>query len=156
MLGLLNVGYVISEFDLLVDGLILDRIVDGARIYKNEYSRSPAWLQPGDADKNVEIIPTENLTRKPNQLSISAAGPGKLVISEVAYPGWKVRIDGVEHELLVSEEILMGVELTSGMHQVDFLFRPVSVYIGLFLFCTGLAFLGWNLKRDKQLNSKPE
>ena len=147
-LGLLNVGYVVSDFALEADGLVLEKELDGVYIYRNEVNRFPAWVQPGDSSATGEMRPAEVVRRSANRLEVTATGPGRLVVPEIAYPGWSVFVDGVEENLLIQDEILMGVDLVPGTHQVEFEFRPRSVYIGLLLFCGGLALLVWRFKKD--------
>ncbi len=152
-LGLLNVGYVVSDFALEADGLVLEKELDGAYIYRNEVNRFPAWVQPGDSSATGEMRPADVERRSANQLKVTATGPGRLVVPEITYPGWSVFVDGVEENLLIQDEILMGVDLVPGTHQVEFVFRPRSVNIGLLLFCGGLALLVWSFKKDTALST---
>jgi hypothetical protein len=150
-LGLLNVGYVVSDFDLRVEGLIYEKEMDGAFIYKNAYKRFPAWVQPANNPGIDELLPAQVVNRTPNRFEITASGPGRLIVSEIAYPGWTVRVDGVEKKMQSSEEILMSVDLEPGVRSVEFVFIPNSVYIGLLLFCAGLVLL----VLDNRKNSQP-
>jgi hypothetical protein len=147
-LGLLNVGYVVSDFALQAEGLVLEKELYGAYIYRNEAKRFPAWVQPGDSSAIDEIQPAEVVKRSANQIEVTATGPGMLIVAEIAYPGWSVFVDGVEKNLLIRDEVLMGVDLVPGTHLVKFVFRPRSVYIGLLLFCVGFALLVWSARRD--------
>ena len=152
-LGLLNVGYVVSDFDLQVEGLIFDRQIDNAFIYRNELKRYPAWIQYSDTAAMADIQPAQIINRTPNRVEVSAAGPGILVLSEIFYPGWSVKVNGVEEDLLVQDEVLMGVKLGPGTQQIEFEFRPSSIYIGLLLFGVGLAMLAWYIwGQAKQVN----
>ena len=152
-LGLLNVGYVVSDFDLQVEGLKFDRQIDNAFIYRNELKRYPAWIQYSDTAAMTEIQPAQVINRTPNWVEVSAVGPGILVLSEIFYPGWSVRVNGVEEEVLVQDEVLMGVKLGPGAQQIEFEFRPSSIYIGLLLSGVGLAMLAWTIWRQaKQVN----
>jgi hypothetical protein len=144
-LGLLNVGYVVSDFDLQVEGLKFDRHLDGAFIYRNELKRYPAWIKYSDTAAMTEIQPAQVISRSPNRVEVSAAGPGILVLSEIFYPGWSVKVNGAEEDLLVQDEVLMGVKLGPGTQQIEFEFRPSSIYSGLLLFGIGLAMLAWDI-----------
>jgi len=59
-------------------------------------------------------------------------------LSEIAYPGWRVKVDDRKAEMKTVAGILRGVELPAEAHEVEFFFRPLSVYIGLALFGVGL------------------
>lgn len=75
---------------------------------------------------------------QPDFIFLNAAGPGLLVLSELAYPGWQATIDGQPAEVETVGGLLRGVRLQPGKHVVQFLFRPWPVYIGL-----GISALTW-------------
>lgn len=125
LLGLLNVRIVLTEF--LLDpgsGLFLVRYFGSTNVYLNLQARGHAWMQDGPS------ILDENLTWTPNRIEVSADGPGLLVLSEIAYPGWRVQIDGQTAEMVLVENLLRGVNLPPGTHTVIFSFRPMSLYWG--------------------------
>jgi len=66
-----------------------------------------------------------------------------LVLSEIAYPGWKLTVDGQAAEMQQPLGLLRAVVLSPGEHKVIFSFRPVSVYLGLGCFILGLIILLW-------------
>jgi uncharacterized membrane protein YfhO len=67
----------------------------------------------------------------PNRIRITAEGPGRLVLSELAYPGWRVEIDGDPAALRTESELFRAVDLSPGVHEVQFTFRPASLLAGL-------------------------
>jgi uncharacterized membrane protein YfhO len=67
----------------------------------------------------------------PNRIGIVAEGPGRLVLSEVTYPGWEAEVDGVPVELGGAYGMLRAIELPPGEHRIDFELRPASLYGGL-------------------------
>ncbi len=142
-LGLLNVAYVVAEFELPVDGLVLLERFGETRLYENTTGLPRAWIQPDDGEIGVDVTPAEILAWKPNQISLQAQGPGLLVLSEIAYPGWKVTVDGQAAEMQQPLGLLRAVVLSPGEHKVIFSFRPVSVYLGLGCFILGLIILLW-------------
>jgi hypothetical protein len=149
-LGLLNVGYVVSDFELHVEELKFERQLDGAFIYSNTKEGFSAWVQPGGISATDEKKPAEVVNRSPNRLEISATGPGTLIVSEIAYPGWSVLVDGVDEEMVFLDDLLMGVNLEPGPQRVEFIFRPRSVYIGMSLFVGGLVVLVWSTRSNKK------
>jgi hypothetical protein len=56
--------------------------------------------------------------------------PSVLVLSENHYPGWRAYVDGRFAETLRVDYNLRGVQLGSGEHRVEFIYRPKSVIIG--------------------------
>jgi hypothetical protein len=49
-----------------------------------------------------------------------------LVLTDVHFPGWEVRVDGEERPLERVDYLLRGVALDPGRHEVEFLYRPAS------------------------------
>jgi uncharacterized membrane protein YfhO len=95
-----------------------------------------------DVSDSVEKIkPLELVHWSSERIEIQALGPGILVLSEVYYPGWQVWVDGERTEIEVAKDILRAVRVESGSHRVVFIFRPWSVYLGLFLFTVPVGFL---------------
>jgi hypothetical protein len=77
-------------------------------------------------------------------LQVDTPGDGYLVLSEVWYPGWQVRVDGVSTPLLRANYAFRAVSLSPGQHQVEMVFRPTSWLIGLALSVfTCLCLLVW-------------
>lgn len=56
---------------------------------------------------------------------------GLLVFSELYYPGWRARVNGEEVEILQADYILMAVPVATGSHQVELIFDPLSVKLGM-------------------------
>ncbi len=129
-LGLLSVTYVVSEYPLQADGLTLETRREGAYVYRNINARPRAWVQPS-IDDGAAWAPVDRIERSVDVLRIRATGPGTLVISELAYPGWRATVDGRPVTVETVFGILRGVELPEGRHDVEFDFRPTSVYIGV-------------------------
>jgi len=70
------------------------------------------------------------------------------MLSEIAYPGWKVTVDGTKAELYAVDNLLRSVNLSPGNHEVVFSFQPWTVYLGsgITLF-TLLALIGIWMRR---------
>ncbi|MBS1250458.1 MAG: hypothetical protein MAG431_02052 [Chloroflexi bacterium] len=130
LLGLLNVRYIAAEFDLEVEGLVLREQFGETRLYENQLTLPRAWVQPADTEPGQSAEPAELVAWKPNRITIRAEGPGLLVLSEIDYPGWRVRVDGQNAEMQAVAGILRGVELAEGEHHIEFFFRPWRLYVG--------------------------
>ena len=86
----------------------------------------------------------------PNRIEMTAEGPGKLVLSELVYPGWVASVDGEAVHIEEFDTILRAVSLDAGSHHIIFAFRPGSVYIGIGLFFVGVASLGFGSLRERR------
>ncbi len=88
-----------------------------------------------------------------NQVRVAAEldGQGLLVVTEQAFPGWKVYVDGEEREILTANLIFRAVALDPGKHQVVFRYEPATLRIGIFMSVAafiGILFMGvWGLTR---------
>jgi hypothetical protein len=96
-------------------------------------------------------------------LQAALARPGLLVLTDAAYPGWRVFVDGAEQPLVRADFLFRGVYLCAGEHQVEFVYEPAWLYRGavvsmatLILVTLGLGFQvlrstfqhgTWNMKQ---------
>jgi hypothetical protein len=132
-LDLLNVKYVAAEFPLDVPGLTLVQTFGRTQLYENTAARPRAWIA-GEGEADVREW-------SPNRITVQAAGPGELVLSEVTYGGWEARVEGVLTPIETVEGLLRGVPLPEGNHQIVFEFRPRSIVFGASLTLLGLVAL---------------
>jgi hypothetical protein len=143
-LGLLNVKYVASEFDLAVPELRLAQTFGETRVYANVAFRPRVWMEGGGK--------AEVLLWSPNKIVARGEGPGLLVLSEMNYPGWEVRVEGQPANLEPVHEVLMGVRLQhEGGHLVEFEFQPLAEIVGLVFFIFGCVLLidPWLWRRQR-------
>lgn len=67
-------------------------------------------------------------------------GDGLLLLTDQAFPGWKVFVDGEEREILTANMIFRAVGLEAGTHEVEFRYEPLSIRLGAIV--SALAALG--------------
>jgi hypothetical protein len=147
-LGQLNVAYVLSEYPIEAIDLTLLERDEGVYIYENELVRPRAWVQDSQDLSNPKWRNVDSIMWTPNQITIKASGPGTLVLSEIAYPGWKVAVDGTDDELHVLDNLLRSVNLSEGVHEVVFCYEPWMVYLGgAITLVTLLALIGIWMRR---------
>ncbi|MBI9084519.1 MAG: YfhO family protein [Desulfobacterales bacterium] len=97
---------------------------------------------------------------RPNRIHIVVDTPetAVLVLSESAYPGWRVWVDGQERPCLRLNLLFQGVALETGRHEVTFSFRPkgFSVFAGSSATVLAMVGLIWFFlaRRAKQSYSK--
>lgn len=137
-LKLLAVDTVISSYTLDLSGYQLTDQSDRRFIYSYPENLPRVWVE------SPKGIQTEALIKRwsPNQIDISANGPGRLVLSEVSYPGWRVSIDGEIQDLQTAHGLLRTVQLEDGIHDVTFRFVPKLFLLGLFISTGTLLGLG--------------
>jgi hypothetical protein len=131
----LDVKFVASEFDLTDPAF--DHVQDfgNTRLYLNQDWTGRAWVE-GQSPNSASVADWS-----PNRVVVRATGPGRLVLSEINYPGWLARVDGQPATLETAQGALRAVTLPAGTHAVTFEFQPVVVYAGLALSLLGLVML---------------
>ncbi|MCJ7623168.1 MAG: YfhO family protein [Anaerolineaceae bacterium] len=133
-LGLLNVKYILSEFDLNIEGLKLLRLFGSTRVYENTKYFPRAWVQTSDSvSKKETALPVKSISISPNRVNILAEGPGLLVLSEINYPGWRATMDGVDVGIVLVDQLLRGIQLQEGNHEIIMSYRPRLLLIGVII-----------------------
>jgi len=77
----------------------------------------------------------------PELITITATGPGYLLLTDAFYPGWAATIDSAPAEILRANIMFRAVALPEGEHTVEFRYAPQSVTLGLWI--SGLAWGIW-------------
>ncbi len=148
LLGLLNVKYVIADFDIQVDGLKYLEGFDQSRIYLNQSWLPRAWLQPPDSPVGKNISPLADISWSPNRIRILVGkmdNPQRLILSEVSYPGWRVTVDGKERPIETAQGILRSVKVLPGDSAVEFRFQPMSLTLGALIYLLTIFIIAGNL-----------
>jgi hypothetical protein len=154
LLGEMNVHFVLSEFDLkgkgpapstrfasgqalsVAEGFELLTQVGSTRIYENTHD--------GGRVRGGTLV-----YWSPNRIVVAATGPGRVVLSEVWYPGWVARLDGTPAEV-EQAGLFRAVTVAEGEHEIVFEFRPVTLYWGL-----ALSGAGWLIQVTVTGRQKP-
>ena len=76
----------------------------------------------------------------PGDISVSLSGVtgGYLVVSEVAYPGWRAALDGRDVPILRADNLFMAIPLVPGAQEARLSFRPQGWDLAV-----ALTALGW-------------
>ena len=100
-------------------------------------------LRAGAAPLAARVV-----SRDPDRIVIAAPGPGRLVVADLVYPGWRVSIDGRRAKALAQGD-LRAVQVPAGAQRVTWAFTPPGVRAGLCITCLallaaiGLALAPW-------------
>jgi hypothetical protein len=138
-LAVLNVRYVAAEFPISAAALVLVETFGRTHLYANTLPTERAWVQGGGS--------ATLLAWSPDRVIVAGAGPGRLILSEVAYPGWRATLDGRPIPVQAEDGLWRAVDLPAGEHTVVFEYRPLRVYVGLALACAGLLVVAASLWR---------
>jgi hypothetical protein len=84
-------------------------------------------------------------------IKTSSESDGYLILTDSAYPGWKVYIDGLEKSIYTVNALQRGVFVPKGQHTVEWVFAPLNVYIGgAVSVVTAIGLLVWVLLHFKK------
>lgn len=101
---------------------------------------SESLLQQAPTDQRGSARITEY---RPNRVTIELNGtPGWLVLSEVWYPGWKCRVDGVEVPVYRANHAFRAVPVLAGAKSAEFTFAPRSYEMGWWVSVVAVGVLG--------------
>jgi hypothetical protein len=139
-LGWLNIGYLVSAYDLRSEGLESIRTGESTRLYRNRLAQPRAWLQPDPTFPSAEVEPAF-VTGTVNRRMVQATGPGFLVLSQAAYPGWHASLDGQPLPVTTIGDLFLAVELPAGEHLVEFQFWPTLLTPALIASVAGWGIL---------------
>jgi O-antigen/teichoic acid export membrane protein len=115
----------------------------------------PSVRQPGFGFEGAPGPPPSIAEYGGNRVLVEATvlRPAYLVLGDVNFAGWTVRVDGAEQPLLRADRIFRAVQLSPCRHQVVFEYRPFSFRVGglltlLAALLAALALGGWAYLRS--------
>ena len=111
--------------------------VKASGLFSENESNLPVLPPNGPASEKVSI---KKYTADEISLEVESKG-GLLVLSDLYYPGWRVKINGRDESVLKVFGLLRGVPIKSGRSDVVFTYRPVSLYIGIII--SAVTFVLW-------------
>ncbi|MBI4549769.1 MAG: YfhO family protein [Candidatus Omnitrophica bacterium] len=131
LLGLINVKYLFSPDRIDHPGLEEVLEEGGVTLYRNKEIRSRAHFLAGmnRADTLTDLLKGQDVPVRfygPTQAEISftATEDGLLVLTDVFYPKWTVRVNGQEAEIEKAAGIFRAVRVPKGPCRVEFEYRP--------------------------------
>ncbi len=97
-------------------------------LYELQGSRGRVAWESSAAGQEARV--TEN---RPTRVSLEASSPvgGRLILTDLMYPGWNVTVDDGAAEPQLIEGVYRGVAVPAGTHTVVWSYQPRVVYRGL-------------------------
>jgi hypothetical protein len=129
-------AFIVGEADAV------DRFESALAWLKSHEASEEAVIQGGDRLRSGQVkAKLMWVERSPNQLVLNADldREGLLVLSEIWYPGWHVRIDGQPGKIWQVDGILRGVYLDAGVHRVTLTYMPPTLIMGFVTSTIGLV-----------------
>lgn len=76
------------------------------------------------------------------RLAVDADAPALLVLADVMFPGWTATVDRQATPIWTADLAFRAVPVPAGRHEVEFVYRPASIRLGLGLSALGLVTAG--------------
>ena len=104
------------------------------------------------AESGVKASPASITEYQDRRVVISALAvqQGLLILGDQYHPGWQAYLDGHPTDILRVNQVLRGVLLPPGEHEVVFEFAPTSLRYGIWLSLAGLIVVGLMIAFDKR------
>jgi hypothetical protein len=141
-LGQVNVRYIVSDYALAEPALTLVDRRGGISVYHNPAFKPRAWLELEDQAAAAIGARVDILSWSANSIYVRAQGPGRLVLSEVSYPGWTAEVDGSRVDLGTAYDLFRALDLDAGRHEIVFRFLPLRWLAGAGLSLLALIAMG--------------
>lgn len=105
-------------------------------LYELNGSRGRIAWEQGDQTGTARIV-RYGIDRV--EAEVDSKAGGRLILTDLAYPGWNVRVDGAAAESATVGGMYRGVDLPAGPHRVVWEYQPLSFRIGAVVTLATLA-----------------
>lgn len=85
-----------------------------------------SWSDPAPGD-TAEII---DYRQNSATIRANSESGGRLILTDLAYPGWEVSVDGAATTTVTVDGLYRGIDLPAGEHRVVWKYHPRSLYWG--------------------------
>ncbi len=147
-----NIRYIASPAEA-VPGLERANVTVAANLFRNADAWPRAYFVPearivAEADglqvTGEEMPQAVEVTRYESdrvEMRVEAPQNVWLIFTDAFYPGWRVSVDGKRAKIVRAQKAFRAVWIETGIHQVEWTFKPLSLQIGSLLSLAALLFL---------------
>jgi hypothetical protein len=96
--------------------------------------RAPGSVEPGTPGGGRDEVAILSYTPAEVVIQANCREACLLVLTDLYYPGWNVRVDGSERPIECANALFRGVRLQAGSHRLVYRYAPASFRLGLVLF----------------------
>lgn len=89
----------------------------------------------GEGDSQATIVEYES---ERVVIQVDGKTEALLILTDAIYPGWQATIDGQPAPIVQTDVLFRGVVVPPGSHEVEFVFQPSTLWIGLAVTVAGL------------------
>lgn len=116
-------------------------------LYKNSAAFKRAYLV-NSSNKKISNATTRVMSSSPNRVEVAVSTPvsGRLILTDMYYPGWNVWVDGKSAILSPYNTIMRSTEVGVGNHLILYLYIPhIIIFSSLLSGCSWFGVLGYLL-----------
>lgn len=95
------------------------RTGDGLVLWEAPARQPRAWIEGSDAPVGIELVSAGRI-----DLTLPAGASGRLIVSQVEYPGWQATVDGRAAAVQTYAGALQAIEVPAGAREVRLEFVP--------------------------------
>jgi len=108
---------------------VIEKLQNGFDFRKTALIEGVGMNIRNNKEAEEEHIKIDQYSANRISLEVQSKG-GLLVLSDLYYPGWRVRVNGKEEQIVKVFGLLRGVQINEGNNKVLFYYIPISSYIG--------------------------
>jgi hypothetical protein len=140
--GIKTVGNLDDVIRQLQEGSDFREVALVTQPLSNEENRKGLSPIPADADGEGDKVTIKKYASDEVAVDVRSGG-GLLVLSDLYYPGWRVKVNGREKKIIKTFGLFRGVFIGSGRSEVIFSYKPLSFYVGMVISLA--TFIAWIL-----------
>lgn len=127
LLGLANVKYVTSTYELTNNDFKLLGMFDNIYLYKNNLSKPRIYFKDSDRTVSIEKYNPNRITVKFEKSQISQ----ELIFSEKFYPGWVVYMNNQKFNVELEAPLFRKIIVPPNTEKAEMIYEPTSFKIGM-------------------------
>ena len=122
----LPAGYILTAIPLAPPHQLIARRAD-ARIYRDPV----AWPMARQVSGTKIVPATWEMTTSRAVVRVESDVDGTVVLAQQDAPGWRVTVDGKEHEKMLFDGLFRAVSVSKGKHEIVWTYRPRTFFLGV-------------------------
>ena len=150
-----GVDLVLAEPDAFLNPVWARSPNESLYLYELTSTLGRAYFDLPLAGQKVDVISDE-----PDRVELSVIAPEEaiVILTDLAYRGWKVTVDGQPAEAIAIDGLFRGVDVPRGAHRIVWTFEPRSLRVGFVLAAIGLVlcFAVFARSRSRRLESQSQ
>ncbi len=150
-------AWLVRDYKVLDPPAMLERLAN-----KDFDPEKEAFLEEKPSDLPPSTLESEGkvewISERNNRISlrVETKGNSLLILGDTYYPGWKAWVNQREEKLFRANYNFRAIVLPPGVHQVEFVYSPLSFRLGVALTAFGIlgCLIRWRAKRRGRTVSK--